>query len=82
MKPLNEVEIENRVASKLVKLLITKGVTKIIKKYGYLPVDYLNKGSRNSQSLRPSKTSVNAGSIKSLLVKKIRMGGGKSSRSQ
>ena len=30
-------------ASKLIKMLLSKGVNKIIKKYGYLPVDYINK---------------------------------------
>ena len=38
---LSEQAIENKVAAKLVQMLITKGVSKIIKKYGYLPVDYL-----------------------------------------
>jgi len=36
------------VASKLVKMLISKGVSKIIKKYGYLPVDYI---AENEKSL-------------------------------
>jgi len=42
---LTEAEIENKVASKLIQMLISKGVTKIIKKYGYLPIDYINKHS-------------------------------------
>lgn len=46
----SESEIENKVASKLVHMLVSKGVSKIIKKYGYLPVDYLKKES-NSNAL-------------------------------
>jgi len=46
--PISESEIENRIASKLVKMLLSKGVNKIIKKYGYLPVDYINKSSANT----------------------------------
>ena len=43
-KPVaSESEIENKVASKLVHMLVSKGVTKIIRKSGYLPVDYLKK---------------------------------------
>lgn len=43
---LSEQAIENKVAQKLVQMLISKGVSKIIKKYGYLPVDYLkNEGN-------------------------------------
>lgn len=42
---LSEADIENKVASKLIQMLISKGVTKIIKKYGYLPVDFINKHS-------------------------------------
>lgn len=51
---LNEQAIENKVASKLVKMLISKGVSKIIKKYGYLPVDYLNENEKSPE--RDSKT--------------------------
>ena len=41
-KPIiSESEMEDKVASKLVQMLVSKGVSKIIKKYGYLPVDYL-----------------------------------------
>lgn len=40
---VSESDIENKVASKLVHMLVSKGVSKIIKKYGYLPVDYLKK---------------------------------------
>jgi hypothetical protein len=34
----------------LVHMLVSKGVSKIIKKYGYLPVDYL-KNEKKSQAL-------------------------------
>ncbi len=47
---MTETEMENKVASKLVQMLVSKGVTKIIKKYGYLPVDYLSKESKNQAS--------------------------------
>jgi len=40
---MSESEMENKVASKLVHMLVSKGISKIIKKYGYLPVDYLKK---------------------------------------
>lgn len=40
---MTEQAIENKVAQKLVQMLIGKGVSKIIKQYGYLPVDYLKK---------------------------------------
>ncbi len=50
-KPImSETEIENKVASKLVHMLLSKGVSKIIKKYGYLPVDYL-KNEKNEKTL-------------------------------
>lgn len=44
----SESDIENKVASKLVHMLVSKGVSKIIKKYGYLPVDYLNKENKSN----------------------------------
>jgi antitoxin component of RelBE/YafQ-DinJ toxin-antitoxin module len=50
-KPImSESDIENKVASKLVHMLLSKGVSKIIKKYGYLPVDYL-KNEKNEKTL-------------------------------
>ena len=47
---MSESDIENKVASKLVHMLLSKGVSKIIKKYGYLPVDYL-KNEKNEKTL-------------------------------
>ena len=38
---MTESAIESKVASKLVQMLMTKGATKIIKKYGYLPTNYI-----------------------------------------
>ena len=46
--------MENKVASKLVQMLVTKGVSKIIKQYGYLPVDYLKK-NQTANAAMPAK---------------------------
>ena len=39
-------------------MLISKGVTKIIKKYGYLPIDYINKHSGTKATVRGTDSSM------------------------
>ena len=49
-------------------MLVSKGVTKIIKKYGYLPVDYLTK----EQTKKKDKMSkIPQNNMKKLLIKKF-----------